>query len=152
MPETRYCGRRAAVIENNDLRVTVLIFNNASVSSGYTAHLMDPGREYAFFVAFSPVFKLAFGYVWKRADFPWMGMWEENHSRTNPPWNGKALACGMEFGVSPMPESRREMTARGRLFGVPTCRWLLAKSQIAVEYHAVIRRTDSIFESLTRPI
>ena len=39
---------------------------------------MDPGQETAFFVAFSPAARLAFGYVWQRADFPWMGIWEEN--------------------------------------------------------------------------
>ena len=44
---------------------------------------MDPGKEDAFFVAYTPDFKLAFGYVWKRSDFPWMGIWEENRSRSH---------------------------------------------------------------------
>ena len=113
---------------------------------------MDERREHGSFVAFSPTFRLAFGYIWKRSDFPWMGIWEENHSRTDPPWNGKTLTRGMEFGVSPMPESRREMTDRSRLFGVPTFRWLPAKSQVEVEYYAVIRETDSIPESLDWPM
>ena len=30
------------------------------------------------------------------------------------PWNGQTLTCGMEFGVSPFPESRREMIERPR--------------------------------------
>ena len=38
---------------------------------------------------------LAFGYVWRRADFPWMGIWDENHSRTAPPWNGRTLTRGL---------------------------------------------------------
>lgn len=127
------------------------VFNNAAVSSAYTAHLMDPARDDAFFVAFSPAFQLAFGYFWKHAEFPWMGIWEENQSRSNAPWNGKTLTRGMEFGVSPMPESRRAMTDRGRLFGVPTYCWLPAKSRIEAEYYAVIRRTGAIPESLDRP-
>ena len=52
----------------------------APVSSAYTAHLMDPSRADAFFVAFDPEAELAFGYEWRQADFPWMGIWEENHS------------------------------------------------------------------------
>jgi len=132
--------------------VDLEVFTNAAVSSGYTAHLMGQRREHAFFVAFSPTFHLAFGYIWKRSDFPWMGIWEENYSRTNPPWNGKTLARGMEFGVFPMPESRREMIDRGRLFDVPTHRWLPAKSQVEVEYHAIIRESDSIPESLDWPM
>ena len=95
---------------------------------------MDPALADAFFVAFSPRARLAFGYVWRTADFPWMGIWEENHSRTQPPWNGGTLTRGMEFGVSPMPESRRAMIDRGRLFGVPTYRWIPARTRVAVEY------------------
>ncbi len=121
-----------------DLRV----FNSAPVSSGYTAHLMNPSRDDAFFTAYSPVFQLVLSYEWKRDDFPWMGIWEENCSRTSPPWNGKTIARGMEFGVSPMPESRREMISRGRLFDVPTCRWLAAKSRIDVKYSATLEKGD----------
>jgi hypothetical protein len=130
-----------------DLRV----FTNAPVSSAYTTHLMDPRRAHAFFVAYSPSDQLAFGYVWKQQDFPWMGIWEENLSRESSPWNGQSIACGLEFGVSPVPESRREMIDRGRLFGVPTFRWLPAKSGVEVEYWAVARSTQSIPETLEWP-
>ncbi len=127
------------------------LFTDARVSSAYTAHLMDPSGEDAFFVAFSPKSELAFGYVWKRAQFPWMGIWEENHSRTGAPWNGETLARGMELGVSPMPESRRQMIDRNRLFGVPTYRWLPAEGRAQVEYWVVMRNTRSIPESLEWP-
>ena len=123
-------------------------FTSAPASSAYTAHLMDAAIEDAFFVAFSPKARLAFGYAWKRRDFPWLGRWEENHSRTHAPWNGAALTCGMEFGASPMPESRREMVDRGRLFDVPTYRWIPAKSRVEVEYWAIMRDADSVPELL----
>jgi len=126
-------------------------FTSAPASSAYTAHLMDESREDAFFVAFSPTVRLAFGYVWKRRDFPWLGTWEENHSRSDAPWHGATLARGMEFGVSPMPESRRGMIDRGRLFDVPTYRWIPAKSRVEVEYWAVMRDADAVPESIERP-
>jgi hypothetical protein len=112
---------------------------------------MDPEKERAWFAAFSPSCKLAFGYVWRRADFPWMGIWEENRSRTDTPWNGVTEARGMEFGVSPMPESRREMIDRHRLFDVPTYRWLPARSRLEVEYWAVMQRAEIIPESIGWP-
>jgi hypothetical protein len=112
---------------------------------------MDESREDAFFVAFSPTVRLAFGYVWNRRDFPWLGIWEENHSRCNAPWGRATLARGMEFGVSPMPEPRRQMIDRGRLFDVPTYRWIPAKSRVAVEYWAVMRDADTVPESIERP-
>jgi hypothetical protein len=126
-------------------------YTQADSSSAYTAHLMDPGRDPAFFVAFAPHLRLAFGYVWRRADFPWMGIWEENHSRAHAPWNGHTLARGMEFGASPFPESRRAMIDRGRLFGVPTFRWIPARTAVDVEYFAVARRAEGVPETLDRP-
>jgi hypothetical protein len=115
-----------------DLRV----FNGAAASSAFTTHLTDPRYEDAFFTAFHPGLKLSFGYSWKRADFPWLGIWEENRSRQHAPWNSKTIARGMEFGVSPVPESRRQMTERGTLFGVPAYRWLPARRRIEAIYSA----------------
>jgi hypothetical protein len=130
-----------------DLRV----MNSAPASSGFTTHLMDPQREDAFFVAFAPALRLALGYIWNRADFPWLGIWEENCSRTETPWSGKTIARGMEFGVSPFPESRKQMVDRGRLFGVPTYRWLPAKGRLHAEYWATLRGANSIPDSLDWP-
>ena len=124
---------------------------DSPTSSAYTAHLMDRARRHAFFVAFSPTHRLAFGYVWRRVDFPWMGIWEENHSRPSLPWNGRTLARGMEFGVSPFPESRRAMVDRGTLFGVPTYRWLPARTRLDVEYWATVSSASRAPETLEWP-
>jgi hypothetical protein len=127
------------------------LLTDAPCSSAYTAHLMDPQRTDAFFVAYSPKHRLSFGYVWTRSDFPWMGMWEENYSRVAAPWSGRTLARGMEFGVSPMPETRRRMIDRGSLFGVPTYRWVPARTRVIADYWIVTGREDSVPESLERP-
>jgi hypothetical protein len=127
-----------------DLRV----FSGMPRSSAYTAHLMNQKQAIAFFVAFAPGFKLALGYVWRPSDFPWLGIWEENHSRLNAPWNGETLTRGMEFGVSPMPETREAMIRRGTLFGVPCFRRIPAGGSMDVEYRAICRPADAIPESL----
>lgn len=126
-------------------------YTDLDASSAYTAHQMDPLREHAYFVAFSPAARLAFGYVWRRADFPWMGIWEENHARPAAPWNGRTLTCGLEFGVSPFPETRREMVERGPLFGVPTFRWIPARRTVDVEYWAVLQPADALPDRLDWP-
>jgi hypothetical protein len=127
------------------------LFTGAPASNAYTAHLMDPTQEHAFFVAYSPQSHLAFGYVWRRADFPWMGIWEENHSRSAAPWNGRALTRGMEFGVSPFPEPRRQMVDRGSLFGTRTYRWLPANKRLSVEYWARTLTAHRVPERLEWP-
>jgi hypothetical protein len=130
-----------------DLRV----FTDAERSSAYTAHLMNQSRDAAYFAAFSPAFRLLFAYVWRPADFPWMGIWEENHSRQQPPWSGQTLTRGMEFGVSPMPETREAMVQRGTLFDVPTFGHIGPHESIVVEYRALLQRANAIPESIAWP-
>jgi len=120
------------------------IFTSSAKSSAYTAHLMDRAHETAFFAAWSPAARLAIAYAWKRADFPWLGIWEENHSRTHSPWNGETLARGMEFGMSPFPESRRRMVGRASLFDTCTYGWLPAKGSLQVDYVAAIAQIDQV--------
>ena len=130
-----------------DLRV----FTSEGTSSAYTAHLMLAKPDTASFVAFSPAHRLALGYVWRPLDFPWMGIWEENQSRTAAPWNARTLTRGLEFGVSPFPEMRRAMVDRGRLFDTATYRWLPANGALEADYWIVLQRTDMIPESLDWP-
>jgi hypothetical protein len=128
----------------SDLRV----YTDAAASGGFTAHLMDPRRERAFFFAWSPRSKVLFGYIWNRSDFPWLSLWEENCGRTSPPWNGRTLTRGIEIGTSPMPETRRQMIERGRLFGAPCYRWIPARTQVSLEYSAFLTTADAIPETL----
>ena len=123
----------------------------AAASSAYTAHLMDPSRTHAYFLAHSAAHALTFGYVWKPRDFPWLGIWEENCSRKAAPWNGTALTRGMEFGVSPFPETRRAMIDRGRLFDTPTYRWIPARGVVAVEYWVVALPSRQVPDKLDWP-
>jgi hypothetical protein len=125
--------------------------NKTSPASGYTAHLADPQRAHAYFVAFAPQFQLAFGYIWRRMDFPWLGIWEENCSRQGSPWDGRTVTRGMEFGVSPFPETRREMVDRNRLLDTPTYKWIPCRGRLEAEYWIATQIADVIPESLTWP-
>jgi len=117
-----------------DLRIQ----STAERSAGVTCHVVKDGS----FEAFHPSTRLLFGYSWKRADFPWISLWEENRSRTFAPWNGNAVTRGVEFGVSPFAEGRRAMVERGSLLGVPTYRWLGARESVTVDYRAFARIVD----------
>ncbi|HZB25155.1 MAG TPA: hypothetical protein VE379_03415, partial [Vicinamibacterales bacterium] len=118
-------------------------YTSANASSAYTAQQMDPARDEAFVVAFSPTAGLAFGCVWQREDFPWLGLWEENRARPGSPWDGRTVTWGLEFGASPFPETRRQMIERGRLFGTPTVRWIPAGRTVEVDYRFVLSRASA---------
>ncbi len=122
------------------------VFPSHERSAGVTTQLVDDRAEDGFFIAWHPRSQLAFGYRWKREDFPWISLWEENRSREFPPWNGVTVTRGVEFGVSPFAEGRRAMIDRGSLFSVPAYRWLPANSIATVEYSAFARRSAEMLD------
>lgn len=83
-------------------------FSGAPASSAYTAYLMDPTREHAFFVAHSPEFELAAGYVWRRQDFPWMGSGRRTEADHRRRGTSTRLRGGSNSAVhrSPKPAAR----------------------------------------------
>ena len=85
------------------------------------AVLLDPRREIEFVAALNNGTRLLTGYCFRRDDFPWVTIWEENQARTDPPWNGRCQARGVEFGSTPFPVPRREAFSAGPLFGAPHC-------------------------------
>jgi hypothetical protein len=133
---------------SNGEREDMQLFTCPPGSGGFDTVLMDPHRDQAFFFAYSPKSKLIFGYVWNRADFPWLGIWQENNGRAQPPWGGRTMTRGMEFGASPVPESRRKMIDRNAMFGVPSYRWIPAKTRLQADYWAFAATADSIPNTL----
>ena len=120
-------------------------------ASSYAALRMIAAATSVGWTAWSPAWNLAFSYVWDPADFPWLGLWEENRSRSFSPWNNTGIARGMEFGTSPFPESRRAMVERGRLLDTPTYKWLPALGELTATYWIRTAITESIPETVSTP-
>jgi len=93
----------------------------ATRGKGITAAVeMDPRRSVEFIAAVNCKYGLGVGYCFRREDFPWMMVWEENCVRQDEPWLGTAQARGMEFGSTPLPSGREVTLRRGRLFDTPS--------------------------------
>jgi hypothetical protein len=95
---------------------------------------MDPERENEFILAVNWESRLGVGYCFRRCDFPWMAVWEENHSRQNSPGNGITAARGMEFGTTPLPFGELEFHQRRRVFDIPTGCVISARGQKTAKY------------------
>jgi len=110
--------------------------------------LLDPALEIGFIAACNPRLKLLVIYAFRRADFPWVGNWEERYNRTPAPWRGKTFCRGLEFSTTPFPIPRRETIEQGRLFGEPTYRWLPAKSKARVRFLILLFEVPAIFRGV----
>ena len=89
--------------------------------------LLDPSRDLEWVTALNPKKRLIFGYVFRRAEYPWLQYWG------NYPPTGK-MARGLEFSTQPYDVSRREVVSAGSMFGTPLFRWLPAKSKIRTKF------------------
>lgn len=119
-------GRAESAI---DLRVVRNIPKSAFVNN----FLVDPSREYGYFAAVHPKYRLVFGYVFRRAEFPWLNIWEAN--------NPEMLTRGMEFSNTPVHGTFKALVKSASLFGVPTYEWLDGKSRITKRFAAFVART-----------
>jgi hypothetical protein len=100
--------------------------------------LLDPARETQFIGALNTRERLLIAYCFRRADYPWVTIWEENCARENPPWNGRTQTRGLEFGSTPLPVTRREAFTRGPLLGTPTFATVPARAQTTIGYVAFL--------------
>jgi hypothetical protein len=105
--------------------------------------LLDLGRDQAYVAALNTRMRLLLGYCFKRSDYPWVAIWEENRAIRAVPWKARSEARGLEFGTTPFPVERREAFTGGRLFGVPTIACIPAKGQRTIRYAAFLSAAPS---------
>ena len=89
--------------------------------------LLDNHRDLEWVTAINPKKGLIIGYLFRRADYPWLQYW--GHYPAN-----EKMARGMEFGTQPYDVPRRETITMGTMFDTPTYRWLPAKSKIQTRF------------------
>jgi hypothetical protein len=109
---------------------------------------LDPKHAIEHLLAVNWKFRLGVGYCFRRQDFPWMAIWEENCTRRYAPWNGNTQARGMEFGTTPLPlaategfsDKRFSDTPRGCTIdarGKKTARYIMFLSAVPEEMQSI---------------
>ncbi len=106
------------------------------------ACLVNPERTYGYIAAFRRDKKLLFGYVFRRRDFPWLMNWM-NYS------GDSQAARGIEFSTQPYDVSHRETVDAHEMFGMPTYRWLSAKSKLRTRFLLFYTKTPDDFDAVS---
>ena len=107
----------------------------------HAATLLDPKREFEWVTGINLQKRLILGYVFRRADYPWLQYWG------NYPPDGR-FARGMEFSTQPFDVPRREVISQGPMFNTPTYRWLPAKSKITSRFLLFYSRLPEGFQKV----
>jgi hypothetical protein len=110
--------------------------------------LLDPAREAQYVAAVNTRHRLLIAYCFRRADYPWVTIWEENCAREAPPWHSQAQTRGLEFGSAPLPSTRREMFSQGPIFGTPTFSTVPARGRVTISYLAFLAHLPEGFTDI----
>ncbi|HSS98831.1 MAG TPA: hypothetical protein VLK33_17470 [Terriglobales bacterium] len=151
-----YDEGRALLTSNEEF-----VWPNAPLASGGTANLtrpfleqglgfvvailLDKKKDIGFIAASNPDLGLLIGYCFKRADFPWVAIWEENQGIEAVPWKKRTQARGLEFSSTPLPVLRREAFLAGRLFDEPTLSCVPARGTKTVQYLSFLAKIPKDF-------
>jgi hypothetical protein len=110
--------------------------------------LADPSRDVQYVGALNVRERLLIAYCFRRADFPWVTIWEENRSREAPPWNSRTETRGLEFGSAPLPVTRHEAFVRGPLLSTPTFSTVRGRGRVAANYVAFLAELPEGFREV----
>lgn len=88
----------------------------------------------AYVAALNWALGLVLVYCFRREEFPWVAVWEENRTREDAPWSGSVRVRGMEFGTTPMPLGKDAIREMGPLFDTPVARVLVAGGRQSARY------------------
>ncbi len=110
--------------------------------------LLDTRREFEFVAALNLSHRLLIGYCFRRADYPWVAIWEENRGIAARPWRKRTQARGLEFGTTPLPVPRREAFTLGTLLDTPTFACVPARGQKEIRYVAFLSCLPTGFDSV----
>ena len=122
----------------------------AHAGTGFVAAArVDSQRRYAFIAALNMRHHLALVYCFRRNDFPWVAIWEENCARATAPWSGAAQVRGMEFGTTPMPLGRDAPHAAGNLFDTPGTRTIAPGDLLQARYLVALAPVPADWRAIT---
>lgn len=123
-------------------KINLRIAADEKRSSDFSTQQIIKSKTHGWLTGINPRKGAMVGYVWRRDVCPWIGSWEENHGRSVPPWNGRTLTRGIEFGNTPWAASKRDMVDLGTLRGDRTFGWVPALGELIYQFAAYVLPVD----------
>ena len=118
-------------------------YPRSDVSSDCCTLRIRPEDAWGWFVAAHNPSRVALAYVWERQTYPWLMTWEENHFRSDAPWNCRTLTRGLEFTSYAFALGRRKNVELGTLLETPTFDWLDAHETRTTRFAVALHPYDA---------
>ena len=116
-----------------DLRKSAVLHNSVF------SFVVKPKDEYGWITAYSPTHNLLFGYLWKRADYTWIHLWQHFT-------DDQITYRGIEFGTAGIHQPFAEFIhSTPTLFGERTYEYLDAGETVTKTYFSFIHAVEEGF-------
>jgi hypothetical protein len=103
---------------------------------------VDKRSRYGWITAYSPTSNILIGYVWPRADYPWLHIWENVN-------DGDLIYMGLEFGDTAIHQPFNEiLNTAVNLFGESTVGFIDAGQTIEKKYVSFLVQPDQGFNGI----
>jgi hypothetical protein len=112
----------------NDKEIDLAAVRHATSGGEVNNYLVDPVRAIGYFAAFNPKYSLVFGYIFRRADFHWLNVWES--------FTPETFTRGMEISDTPVHGTARALVGTPSLWDTPTFEWLEARGSLHKHFAA----------------
>ena len=99
--------------------------------------------EFGWVTAASPNKGLLIGYVWRKAEYPWLNIWRRAE-------NGKPLARGLEFGTTGLHQPFPALVKKGEIFGRPLLDFLDASESKTRSYVGFLAEIPEGYQGVAR--
>jgi hypothetical protein len=124
------------------------LVNPRKAYSSVFAFVTDKESEIGWLTAWSPTHNLVLGYLWKRADYPWISLWQDYDD------NCKINCRGLEFGTTGIHKPFDEILAAGqtKVLGENTIAYIDAGQEIERSYCSFLLPVTADFKGIKQII
>ncbi|RYY34664.1 MAG: hypothetical protein EOP46_12655 [Sphingobacteriaceae bacterium] len=112
-------------------------------NSSVFSFIVDKEADYGWVTAYSPTHNLLLGYVWHRADYPWISVWQHFE-------DGQIKYRALEFGTTGIHKPVNEILEHDNtfLFGEKTLWFIDAGEEVKRSYTAFLVQPENKFEGV----
>ncbi|MBX3279024.1 MAG: hypothetical protein KF868_13560 [Acidobacteria bacterium] len=126
------------------------VFSSGRPTTSVCTVLQEPENGVGFIAVSNAEAGLLLGYIFDAELFPWTALWEENCATSEPPYDGRTVAWGIEFGTTPLPVTRIENLSAGPLYDRKRFTVLPAGGSLRGEYRAFLLRIPEDWAGVER--
>lgn len=128
----------------NAMQKVIQLDESNTGDTGVYSFVIRKDDPLGWIAAYSPVYNILFGYLWKRSNYPWINVWQH--------YDGKKIKYrGLEFGTTGVHQPYNKIISNGklRIFDEPVVEYLDAGETVRKDYLSFLVKPERDIAEIT---